>query len=129
MTHRYLATLTYAEQAYELEQSDLLLCEQCPSYYPVVAYPLGSFNDDTLSIANRIYKAGFATFLGSSYSNLYAYPRIGLGHNAVEELAYILSPKRLKYILPLKRFLHITGIRRAGNVPLETRRVRLFSQY
>jgi peptidoglycan/xylan/chitin deacetylase (PgdA/CDA1 family) len=112
MTHRYLATLTYEEQAYELEQSDRLLHEHCPSYYPVVAYPLGSFNDDTVTIARRIYKAGFATFLGSSYRNLYAYPRIGLGHYSVQELAYAVSPKRLNYILPLKRFLHKTGIRR-----------------
>jgi hypothetical protein len=34
----------------------------------------------------------------------------------------------LKYILPLKRFLHITGIRRAGNVPLQRRRMRPFAR-
>jgi peptidoglycan/xylan/chitin deacetylase (PgdA/CDA1 family) len=126
MTHRYLATLTYEEQASELEQSNRVLQEYCPSYYPVVAYPLGSFNQDTVNIASRIYKAGFATFLGSSYRNLYAYPRIGLGRNSVQELAYAVSPKRLNYILPLKRFLHATGIRRMGAVPLQRGRTDAF---
>jgi peptidoglycan/xylan/chitin deacetylase (PgdA/CDA1 family) len=111
MTHRDLATLSYEEQACELEQSDSLLREHCPAYFPVVAYPNGSLNGNTVSIANRIYKAGFAVFLGSSYRNVYAYPRIGINHNSVQELAYAISPKRLNYILPIKRFLHVMGLR------------------
>ena len=113
MTHRFLARLSYEEQLYELEQSDLLLAKQCPSYYPVIAYPGGSYNADTMGIAKRIYKAGFAaTPLGSSYRNLYAYPRIGIGHDTVQELTYAISPIRLNCLLPLKRFLHISGIQR-----------------
>jgi peptidoglycan/xylan/chitin deacetylase (PgdA/CDA1 family) len=119
MTHRDLATLSYREQVDELEQSDLLLREHCPSYYPVVAYPSGSFNRDTLAIANRIYKAGFATFVGSSYRNIYAYPRIGLGNDSEEDVAYAVSARRLNYILPVKRFLHVTGIRRVGVLALQ----------
>lgn len=111
MTHRDLATLTYEEQVDELERSNSLLRERCPSYYPVIAYPGGSFNGDTVSIARRIYKAGFAVFLGSSYRDLYTYPRVGIGHNSVPELAYTISSKRLNYVLPVKRFLHVTGIR------------------
>ncbi len=126
MTHRDLATLTSEEQANELEQSDLVLREYCPSYYPVIAYPNGSFDKNTISIANRIYKAGFACLPGSSYRDLYAYPRIGLGHNCVQELAYAISSKRLNYVWPFKRLLRAMGIRRVdrvfGLVPL----VRLF---
>jgi peptidoglycan/xylan/chitin deacetylase (PgdA/CDA1 family) len=113
MTHRYLATLTDEEQVYELEQSDLLLREHCQSYYPVIAYPGGSFNAATIAIAKRTYEGGFSTFLGT-YQNLYAYRRICLGHNSVQELAYAISRKRLNYILPIKRLLHITGIRPLG---------------
>lgn len=112
MTHRFLDSLTYDEQVSELEQSDELLREHCPSYYPVIAYPGGAFRADTIAIAKRIYKAGFAVFVGSSYRNRYAHPRIGIDHAAKHELAYIISPKRLNYILPLKRLLHATGIRR-----------------
>jgi peptidoglycan/xylan/chitin deacetylase (PgdA/CDA1 family) len=114
MTHRDLPGLGYEDQLYELEQSDLVLRKHCSSYYPVVAYPNGSFSSDTINIASGIYKAGFAVFLGSSYRNVYAYPRIGLHNDSIQELAYAISAKRLNYILPLKRFLHIAGIRRVG---------------
>jgi peptidoglycan/xylan/chitin deacetylase (PgdA/CDA1 family) len=114
MTHRDLTTLSYREQVQELEESDVLLRQHCPSYHPVIAYPNGSFNKDTLAIATRIYKAGFAVLLGSSYRNSYAYPRVGIGYNTVQELAYAISPKRLKWILPVKRFLHTTGVRPLG---------------
>jgi peptidoglycan/xylan/chitin deacetylase (PgdA/CDA1 family) len=115
MTHRDLASLGYDDQVYELEQSDLVLSEHCPSYYPVIAYPNGSFSRDTINIARGVYNAGFAVLLGSSYRHPYAYPRIGLGNDSVQELAYSISAKRLNYILPLKRFLHIAGIRREGS--------------
>jgi peptidoglycan/xylan/chitin deacetylase (PgdA/CDA1 family) len=112
MTHRYLDSLSYAEQVAELEQSDVLLRHYCPSYYPVLSYPGGSFNRDTIAIAKQIYKFGFAVFLGASYSNRYAYPRTGINHASVQDVAYCISPKRLNYLLPLKRLLHVTGIRR-----------------
>lgn len=112
MTHRYLDSLTYEEQVSELEQSDELLREHCPSYYPVISYPGGSFSADTIAIAKRIYKAGFAVLLGSSYRKRYAHPRIGINRATVQDLAYIISPRRLNYLLPLKRFLHMIRIRR-----------------
>jgi hypothetical protein len=111
MTHRDLATLSYDEQLEELNVSNGLLREHCPSYYPAIAYPNGSFNLDTVRIASRIYKAGFAVLLGASYRNLYAYPRIGIENASVRELAYAISSKRRDYILPVKRLLHATGIR------------------
>lgn len=111
MTHRDLGILSDEEQVEELEVSDSLLRVQCPSYYPVIAYPNGSFNSKTLSIARRIYKAGFAVLLGASYRNPYAYPRIGIENDSVGEVAYAVSSKRRNYILPVKRFLHVTGIR------------------
>jgi peptidoglycan/xylan/chitin deacetylase (PgdA/CDA1 family) len=111
MSHRDLVTLSYKEQVEELEQSDFLLQQQCPSYYPVIAYPGGSFNNDTIDIASRIYKAGFAVLLGASYRGLYAFPRIGLGNDSVEEVSYSISRKRRNYLLPLIRVLHLTGIR------------------
>lgn len=113
MTHRHLDSLTYDEQVSELEQSDVLLRQHCPSYYPIISYPGGSFSADTIVVAKRIYKAGFAVFLNSSYRNRYRYPRIGINHTSVHELAYTLSPMRLNYLLPLKRLLHVTGIRTA----------------
>lgn len=112
MTHRYLERLTFEEQLYELEQSNLILKSNCPSYYPVVSYPGGSFNSVTIDIAQRIYKGGFAVLIGSSYRNLYAYPRVGLGYCTQSELANFVSKKRINYIYPIKRFLHKTGIRR-----------------
>jgi peptidoglycan/xylan/chitin deacetylase (PgdA/CDA1 family) len=110
MTHRDLPTLSYDEQVGELRESDLLLREHCPSYCPVVAYPSGSFNSDTLKIARRIYDAGFATFLGS-YSDVYGYRRICLGQDSIHGVAYAIGPTRLNYVLPLKRYLHLAGIR------------------
>ncbi len=106
MTHRNLASLTYEEQVYELEQSDSLLRECCPSYYPAISYPDGSFNNDTVSIVNDIYKSAFALFKNASYSNLYAYPRIGVAYETVQELAYLIGFTRLNFLLPVKRFLH-----------------------
>ncbi len=112
MTHRNLASLTYEEQVYELEQCDLLLKEHCPAYYPTFSYPDGSFNTETIEIAKRIYKSAFAVSRNSSYSNLYAYPRIGIGCNTVQELAYVTSFTRMNFLLPIKRFLHNTSIGR-----------------
>ncbi len=112
MTHRNLASLTYEEQVCELEQSDLLLKEHCPSYYPTVSYPDGSFCTDTIGIAKRIYKSAFATFLGSSYCDLYAYTRLCIGFDTVQELAYTTSFVRLNFLLPIKRFLNNIGIRK-----------------
>lgn len=112
MTHRYLSRLTFEEQLYELEQSNLILKSNHPSYYPIISYPGGSLNAATIDIAQRIYKAGFAVLLGSSYRNLYAYPRVGLGYCTQSELANLVSKKRINYIYPVKRFLHKTGIRR-----------------
>lgn len=110
LTHRDLATLSYEEQVDELRHSDFLLRESCPAYYPALAYPNGSFNRDSITITKRIYKAGFAVLHGSSYGNLYAYPRICLGHESVQELAYTISAVRQKYILPIKRVLHATRL-------------------
>ena len=104
MTHRDLETLTYDDQVHELGQSDRLL-RDCSSYYPVIAYPNGSFNKDTISIARGIYRGGFAVLRGSSYGNVFAYPRIGIGRDSVQELSYAISAKRRTYVLPLKRFL------------------------
>jgi peptidoglycan/xylan/chitin deacetylase (PgdA/CDA1 family) len=109
MTHRDLATLNYDDQVNELTESDLLLRKHCPSYYPIVAYPSGSFDKDTVHIARSIYKAGFATFRGS-HRDLYSYRRICLGRDSAKELAYAVSPTRLNYILPIKRYLHRVGI-------------------
>jgi peptidoglycan/xylan/chitin deacetylase (PgdA/CDA1 family) len=111
MSHRDLATLSYEQQVAELEESHSLLRQSCSSYYPVIAYPNGSFTKETIDIARRIYKAGFAVLLGSSHRNLYAYPRVGIDYSSARELEYILTPKRLNYLLPLKRLLHATGIR------------------
>jgi len=105
MTHNNLANLSFEEQTYELEQSDLLLRENCPSYYPAISYPDGSFNSDTIIIAKCIYKCAFAVLEGSSYHNLYAYPRLGLQKEKSKELVYITSYRRLKYYRPLKAFL------------------------
>jgi hypothetical protein len=112
MTHRLLATLSQQEQSYELEQSHLLLREHCPSYYPVISYPNNSFNNVTIDIVKRIYKFAFAGFLCSSYRNKYTYPRIGLNNCTSHELAYIISPLRIKLLLPLKRILHNIGLRK-----------------
>ena len=112
MTHRNLASLTYEEQVYEMEQSDLLLKEHCPSYYPTVSYPDGSFNTDTIGIAKRIYKSAFAVLKDSSYSNLYAYPRLCIECDTVQELAYATSFMRINFLLPIKRFLYNTSIGR-----------------
>jgi peptidoglycan/xylan/chitin deacetylase (PgdA/CDA1 family) len=112
MTHRHLDCLAYDDQVAELEESDSLLRLYSPSYYPVVSYPSGCFNADTIAIAKKIYKAGFAAFLNSSYRNGYEYPRICINRVSAKELAYILSPIRLNCLLPLKRFLHTTGIRK-----------------
>lgn len=114
MTHRHLADLRREEQFHELEQSDRVLRQHCQSSYcPVVAYPGGSFNADTTTIAKGLYRAGFAVSLGSSYRDLYAYPRIGINQDTVDGLAYAVSPLRRNYLLPLKRFLNTVGIRRA----------------
>jgi hypothetical protein len=111
MRHYDLATLSYEEQVYELVESDHVLRQQCQCYYPVIAYPNGSFNAYTVNIGTRIYEAGFAVLLGASHRNIYAYPRIGLQRGSVREVAHAISPKRRNYILPLKRMLHVTGIR------------------
>ena len=105
MTHRYLESLSYEEQQYELEESHRLLKKHCSSYYPVIAYPAGSFNKDTINIAKNIYKSAFAILKGSSYRNSYAYPRIGFGNDSVKNMAYAIHPLRLKIILPLKKLL------------------------
>jgi hypothetical protein len=111
MTHRNLGSLTYSEQVYELEQSHRLLHRHCPSYYPVLSYPDGSFNRDTIAVARGIYKFGFAVFLGSSYQDHYAYPRHSLCDIGTEELKYTLSPFRTSCLLPMKKLLHYAGIR------------------
>lgn len=112
MTHRCLAALSYKEQIYELEQSDMLLRRFCPSYYPTIAYPDGSFNQDTINIAKKIYRFAFAVLLGASYGNIFAYPRICIQNDTVKTLAYAVNPMRINILLPIKRFLHNFGIRK-----------------
>jgi peptidoglycan/xylan/chitin deacetylase (PgdA/CDA1 family) len=113
MTHRHLATLTADEQFYELKESDRILRSYCPSYHPVISYPAGSFNAQTIAISRKIYEAGFAVLIGSSYRNLYAYPRVCIGPDSVEDLRYAIGEAQLKYVRPIKRLLHITGFRPA----------------
>jgi peptidoglycan/xylan/chitin deacetylase (PgdA/CDA1 family) len=110
MTHRYLTSLTYEEQVAELHESDALLRKYCPSYLPIIAYPGGAVNADTISIAKTIYHAGFAVLLGSSYDNYYAYPRLGINYDTVQDLSYVVSPLRLNCLLPVKRILYTFGI-------------------
>ncbi len=112
MTHRNLGSLTRREQVQELERSHQLFSSHCPSYYPVLSYPDGSFNRDTIAVARRIYEFAFAVFLGSSYRDHYAYPRHSLCDIGVEELRYTLSPFRVNCLLPVKKLLHYTGLRR-----------------
>ncbi len=110
MTHNLLANLSQKEQIYELEKSHLLLREHCPSYYPVISYPNNSFNEITVDIAKGIFKCAFACSKDSSYGNIYTYPRIGI--NGVDKLTYLISPFRIKVLLPLKHILHNVGIRK-----------------
>jgi peptidoglycan/xylan/chitin deacetylase (PgdA/CDA1 family) len=114
MTHNPLANLTRQEQAFELEQSNLILSKNCLSYYPVIAYPNGSFNDDTINIAKKFYKFGFAVFFGSSYNNLFKYPRISIHSYNVKRLEYVLSFLRLNVLLPLKKLSYYTGLQKIG---------------
>lgn len=110
MTHRYLDSLSHEEQVFELQESDMLLREHCRAYYPVIAYPGGAFNAETVATASRVYRAGFATFLGSSFQNRYAYPRTGLGYLTADDLNHRISPIATNFILPLKRILYAAGI-------------------
>jgi peptidoglycan/xylan/chitin deacetylase (PgdA/CDA1 family) len=108
MTHRFLDSLSYDEQFYELQQSHLLLSGCSPSYFPTLAYPGGAFNADTVAIAKQIYKCAFATFalsFGGSYRNTYTYPRVMIGQETSQGLAYAVNQRRLTYFLPLKRIL------------------------
>jgi peptidoglycan/xylan/chitin deacetylase (PgdA/CDA1 family) len=114
LTHKILANLSRQEQIYELEKSDQLLKEHCKSYYPVIAYPNGSFNEDTIDIAQKNYKFGFALFLGSSYNNFYKYPRINIQSYNTERLKYVLSSLRINLLLPIKKILHNSGLRKIG---------------
>jgi len=113
MTHRHLDSLDAEEQLYELRESDSVLREHSTAYCPVVAYPSGAFNAATVSLASRVYKAGFGIFLGSSFRSRHAYPRVGLDYCTARDLEYCVSPFRLNWLLPLKRALHVSGLRRA----------------
>jgi peptidoglycan/xylan/chitin deacetylase (PgdA/CDA1 family) len=102
MSHRGLGDLTVGEQDRELEESDAVL-RRCAAYVPVVAYPDGSFDSHTIVSARRIYQAGFAVTKGSSYGNLFAYPRIAVNGDGVRELEYSISFIRRRLILPVRR--------------------------
>jgi len=110
MTHRFLNNLSYTEQIFELEQSQLLLSKISPLYFPALAYPGGAFNGDTVAIAQGRYKCAFALAAGSSYRNIYVYPRVIIGRNTASHLAYAISPLRLSYLLPFKRLLRTSRI-------------------
>jgi peptidoglycan/xylan/chitin deacetylase (PgdA/CDA1 family) len=112
MTHRHLADLDHKDQRYELRESDAVLRGYGTAYCPVLAYPAGSFNAVTVALAREIYRAAFAVFLGASYRNRHAYPRVGLGRHTVQDVRRALSPEQLKWVIPLKRLLHVTGLRR-----------------
>ena len=112
MTHRTLTTMTYEEQKYELEMSDLLFRENVQSYYPTIAYPQSLFNMDSVRIAKQIYKSAFGGLLGVAYNNIYAYPRLCIGYRTVEELKYVLSSLYRNIIFPVKRVLHSIGVRK-----------------
>jgi len=106
-THRHLGDLDPDEQLHELTRSDTILQKLSPSYCQVIAYPAGCFNETTVSIAKKIYRAGFAVFQGASYRNSYAYPRVGLGDETVKELPYAVSALRMSFFMPLKKWLRI----------------------
>ena len=110
LTHRFLDSLSCDEQRQELEQSHILLSRCSPSYFPALAYPGGSFDSDTIALTKQTYQCAFALCFGASYKNPYTYPRIGIGHDSTEHMAYAISAKRIKYVIPLKRFLHTARI-------------------
>jgi len=91
LTHRHLTDLSHAEQVDEICESDSVLREIGTPYCPVIAYPAGSFDRTTMSVAKDVYRLGFAVLAGSSSRNRYAYPRIGLGRHSVEEVATSVS--------------------------------------
>jgi len=113
-THRHLADLDNSDQMDELLRADSTLRKYSASYCPVIAYPAGSFNVDTLTIAQRIYRAGFAVFAGASHANRYAYPRVGLGRETGRELAYAISAVRLNVLMPLKKWLYAQAAHRSS---------------
>jgi peptidoglycan/xylan/chitin deacetylase (PgdA/CDA1 family) len=113
MTHRFLDGLSYDEQFNEMQQSHTLLSMASPSYFPALAYPGGAFNADTIVAAERVYKCAFAGFSGASYRNKCAYPRIGIGRDTTSQLSYSISRRRLRYVLPLKRLLGVSGVWRS----------------
>ena len=88
MSHRDLTMLSYEEQVSELEQSDSLLRDQCSCYCPVIAYPNGSFTAETIAIAKRVYKAGFAVFWARP-TELHPYAQISVENASVPEVAYL----------------------------------------
>ena len=103
MTHRFLDSLSYEEQCHELRESQVVLSKVSPSYFPALAYPGGSFSPASVAIAQDTYKCAFAVEWGSAYRNLHAYPRIAIGRDTTDHIAYAISRLRLTYLLPLKR--------------------------
>jgi peptidoglycan/xylan/chitin deacetylase (PgdA/CDA1 family) len=110
MTHCPLTSLKREEQAYELSESDSVLRQYCPGYFPAISYPGGYLNTVTLRLAREIYRLGFGVLLGTSYADAMAYPRVSVSQNNVSELKYAVSPIRLHLKLPLKRLILRTGV-------------------
>jgi len=105
LTHPFLDALSYEEQYKELNESHLFLSRISAAYFPAVAYPGGAFDASAVSIAGKIYKCAFALQSGASFANSYAFPRISVGPDTIRHLAYAISPLRMRYFIPLKRFL------------------------
>jgi len=78
VTHRPLGELSVEEMRQELVQSRAILADALGNPVDSIAYPRGSYSNDTLTLADDFYTNGFTTVNGqcSRASNPYALRRI-----------------------------------------------------
>ena len=100
LSHRALKDLSREEQKQELYVSKLLLEKHlhCPVEY--VAYPYGSYNEDTVELLGKLgYKEAFSSFPGvnTSMTNHYVIKRVPVLQPKTEMVAFGLKELKLSF--------------------------------
>lgn len=100
VTHRFLGELTPPEMKTELINSKHVLEQLLGKAVDFIAYPGGSYNNDTLKIVKEVgYKAGFSTHYGyEMFNNPFEIKRIPVFHYD-RSITYVMFRKGLLPVL------------------------------
>ena len=95
VSHVYLASKGYDEQERQLKESKEYLENLLGKEIDTIAYPYGSYNSNTLTIAKKYYKYAVTTSSGANYSGSYSNSTLTLKRYNIQNTTGIETFKKI----------------------------------